>query len=105
MTIPPLNPIYEDGIASCGWCDTPDMGTPCGAAATWHIAWTIDPDDADCSLACESHAAAARRLFTIADEHRVDADCSMPGVQWLNTDPSRCGLSVLHPGESNGDTA
>lgn len=105
MTTPRLGPGKDDGVARCNWCDDPAMEKPCGAPATVHLAWTVTPEEADCSLACDPHAAASRRLFTIADEHRVDADCSMPGVQWLNTDPSKCGLSVLYPGEPNGDSA
>lgn len=94
MTTPALKPVFADGTARCGWCKTPAQDNPCNAPATWHIAWTIAPDDADCSFTCEPHMAATQRLFAVADRHRVDADCAMPGGHWLPGDPSRCGFTA-----------
>jgi len=89
MAFPQLTPCERRGELHCGSQPAPDAPT-CNAPATWHIAWTLTPGNADFSLLCDQHMAQAQRELAYADRHPADHNCDMPGTGWLLAQPSRC---------------
>lgn len=89
MAFPILTPTDRDGTVLCG--SQPGPGAPtCNAAATWHVAWTLTPGNADFSLFCDTHMAMAQHGLVYADRHPADIACDMPGTGWLLATPSKC---------------
>ena len=96
MTSPDLTPTARIGDPQCGSRNTTDS-PPCGAPATWHIAWRLT-SPAEFSLVCDRHLAESQQKFVYADRHPAAVACDMPGTGWAIGDPSFC---VVPPDETD----
>jgi hypothetical protein len=90
--LPPRGPLMPmDGTATCQ--TRPAEGAPlCGAPATWHIAWTLNPGVAS-TLVCDPHMTAVRAEHVYADRHPLGAACPLPGMTWWGPH-GRCALDL-----------
>ncbi|MGW0795961.1 hypothetical protein [Streptomyces sp. NPDC002692] len=96
----PLTPPHEEratalaqavhaGELRCGY--NPASGQACETRATWHLAWTLTPEEAVQSLACDLHMDWVHNDVAYAARHPAAADCGMPSTGWHDGTPSHCG--------------
>lgn len=84
-----LGPAERIADPRCGF--RPHETDPaCRTAATWHIAWSLNPANAWLSLVCDPHMALVDRDLVYADRHPATVACDMPGFGWQLAAPSRC---------------
>ncbi|MEV6403966.1 hypothetical protein AB0M58_13610 [Streptomyces bobili] len=89
MATPLLGPDYPpDGSGRCTFVAAPGA-EPCGARATWHVAWTPPNPRAgtiNTSADCDLHMDHVRQHYGYFDRHQYTNACSLPEFRWQGPD-------------------